>query len=42
VEDYPTIRVSEYGGVTGDLEIMTEIYSRGPVSCYIDAVGRVA
>lgn len=37
VEDYPTIRVSEYGGVTGDLEIMTEIYSRGPVSCYIDA-----
>jgi len=37
VTDYPVIGVSEYGGATGDDEVMAEIYARGPVSCYLDA-----
>jgi cathepsin X len=34
---YPMITISEYGSVTGDENIMSEIYARGPVSAYIDA-----
>lgn len=37
VTDYPKITISEYGAVSGDDNIMAEIYARGPVSCYIDA-----
>jgi cathepsin X len=38
IETYPTIKVSEYGTAFGDDQIMAEIYARGPVSAYIDAV----
>ena len=31
VEDYPAITISEYGSVSGDEEIMSEILERGPV-----------
>mmetsp|Transcript_3070 Transcript_3070/g.4780 ORF Transcript_3070/g.4780 Transcript_3070/m.4780 type:complete len:279 (-) Transcript_3070:246-1082(-) len=37
VEDYPKITLSEYGSVKGDDDIMSEIFARGPVSCYINA-----
>ena len=37
VTEYPKIVVSEYGGVTGDQHIMSEILARGPVAAYIDA-----
>lgn len=33
---YPKIGVSEYGRVIGDDNIQKEIYSRGPVACYIN------
>ena len=29
IDDYPKIQVEEYGSVTGDDEIMAEIYARG-------------
>ena len=35
--DYPKIKISEYGSVIGDENIMAEIYARGPVSAYINA-----
>lgn len=35
--NYTKITISEYGSVTGDLNIMSEIYARGPVSAYINA-----
>lgn len=38
MENYPVIKVTEYGSVRGDQEIMAEIYARGPVSAYINAV----
>ncbi len=34
---YPLITISEYGGVKGDENIMSEILQRGPVAAYIDA-----
>jgi len=37
IKKYPKITVSEYGTVVGDDNIMSEIYSRGPVSAYINA-----
>jgi cathepsin X len=37
ITKYPVIKVSEYGRVFGDENIMAEIYARGPVSCYLDA-----
>eukprot|EP00928_Gymnodinium_smaydae_P096600 TRINITY_DN8569_c0_g2_i1.p1 TRINITY_DN8569_c0_g2~~TRINITY_DN8569_c0_g2_i1.p1 ORF type:complete len:336 (+),score=30.81 TRINITY_DN8569_c0_g2_i1:61-1008(+) len=37
VHEYSKIDVVEYGSVSGDHEIMAEIYARGPVSCTIDA-----
>ena len=37
VEDYPKIKLSEYGSVRGDKNIQSEIYARGPVSAYINA-----
>lgn len=37
VKNYPVIKVTEYGTVHGDDNIMAEIYARGPVSAYIDA-----
>ena len=37
VEDYPTITLKEFGSVSGEEEIMTEIMTRGPVSAYINA-----
>eukprot|EP01031_Cornospumella_fuschlensis_P024773 gene24773-29936_t len=37
VANYPVIKLSEFGSVTGDENIMAEIYARGPVSAYINA-----
>ncbi len=37
IATYPTITLSEYGTVRGDTNIMNEIFTRGPVSAYIDA-----
>lgn len=37
VTEYPKIYVEEHGNVTGDAQIMAEIFARGPVVCYIDA-----
>ncbi len=34
--NYTMIKVKEYGTVKGDDAIMSEIYSRGPVSAYIN------
>lgn len=38
ITNYPKITVSEYGTAYGDDQIMAEIYARGPVAAYIDAV----
>ena len=35
--NYTRIQISEYGGVTGDDNIRSEILARGPVSAYINA-----
>ena len=37
VTSYPLIKVTEFGSVSGDANIMAEIYARGPVSAYINA-----
>jgi cathepsin X len=37
VKDYPTVKITEYGSVSGDVKIQAEVLARGPVSCYIDA-----
>ena len=37
VEDYPKIKVTEFGSVAGDDKIQAEVFARGPISCYIDA-----
>jgi len=37
ITSYPNITLSEHGSVTGDANIMAEIYARGPVSAYINA-----
>lgn len=34
---YPVYRVEEYGPVNGTLNMMNEIYQRGPIACSIDA-----
>jgi len=35
--NYTSLTISEYGSVSGDENIMSEIYARGPVSAYINA-----
>lgn len=37
VKDYPLISISEYGSVSGDLNVMAEIYARGPISVYLNS-----
>ena len=41
IKNYPVIKLSEYGSVKGDENIMAEIYARGPVSAYINAVSLI-
>jgi cathepsin X len=41
IDKYPVVKVTEYGSVTGDDAIMAEIYARGPVSAYINAVSAI-
>ena len=36
---FPNATVAEYGMISGEKEIMAEIYARGPVSAGIDADG---
>jgi cathepsin X len=37
IKQYPKITLKEYGTARGDENIMSEIFSRGPVSAYINA-----
>jgi cathepsin X len=37
VTEYPRHWVSEYGRISGELNMMAEIYERGPISCSIDS-----
>eukprot|EP00607_Mallomonas_marina_P007777 CAMPEP_0182417606 /NCGR_PEP_ID=MMETSP1167-20130531/2065_1 /TAXON_ID=2988 /ORGANISM="Mallomonas Sp, Strain CCMP3275" /LENGTH=294 /DNA_ID=CAMNT_0024591287 /DNA_START=41 /DNA_END=925 /DNA_ORIENTATION=- len=37
ITDYPTVRVVEYGSVQGEVNIMMELYERGPISVYLNA-----
>jgi cathepsin X len=37
VKDYPSWFVDEYGDVDGELNMMAEIYARGPIACQVDA-----
>lgn len=37
LSQYPNVTISEYGDATGQTQMMTEIYARGPISCGIDA-----
>ena len=42
VTDYPKIGVAEYGEVHTDLELMAEVYERGPVVCAVNAEAMLA
>jgi len=37
IKQYPNVTISEYGSISGADAMMKEIYSRGPISCGIDA-----
>mmetsp|Transcript_31343 Transcript_31343/g.43480 ORF Transcript_31343/g.43480 Transcript_31343/m.43480 type:complete len:359 (+) Transcript_31343:81-1157(+) len=37
IEDYPNATIAEYGFISGEKEIMAEVYARGPVACDVDA-----
>ncbi|CAM9776058.1 unnamed protein product, partial [Laminaria digitata] len=37
VESYPNATVAEYGVVSGEADMMAEIFARGPIACEIDA-----
>jgi len=37
IDNYPKIKITEYGRVIGDENIQREIMNRGPVACYINA-----
>jgi len=37
LNNYPNVTISEYGSVSGEKGMMSEIYARGPISCGIDA-----
>ncbi|CAM9561008.1 unnamed protein product, partial [Ectocarpus sp. 12 AP-2014] len=37
VESFPNATVAEYGTVSGEADIMAEVFARGPVACEIDA-----
>eukprot|EP01134_Creolimax_fragrantissima_P004121 CFRG4121T1 len=37
IDRYPNATIAEYGTVTGEYNMMAEIYRRGPIACGIDA-----
>eukprot|EP01041_Mallomonas_annulata_P008953 gene8953-18524_t len=37
ITEYPKISISEYGSVSGEHEMMAEIYARGPISVYLNS-----
>jgi len=41
LKTYVLWKVSEYGGVKGESDVMAEVYARGPVSCSIDATEKL-
>lgn len=38
VQSFPNATVAEYGTVSGEGNIMAEVFARGPVACEIDAI----
>ena len=38
-ESYPIFSIDSYGSVSGEEDMMNEIYQRGPIACGIDASG---
>ena len=38
IDWYPNATVTEYGSVSGEQEMMNEIYSRGPIACGVNAM----
>jgi cathepsin X len=38
IDQYPNATVTEYGQVSGEADMMNEIFARGPVGCGVDAV----
>jgi len=41
VKNFTLWKVSEYGSVRGETDVMAEVYARGPVSCSIDATDKL-
>ncbi|GMI21872.1 hypothetical protein TeGR_g13013 [Tetraparma gracilis] len=37
VDTFPNATVAEYGTVSGESDMMAEIYARGPIACYVNA-----
>lgn len=38
IEQYPNATVEEYGTVSGEQQMMAEIYARGPIACGVNAM----
>jgi len=38
VDKYPNATVAEYGSVSGEQQMMAEIYARGPIACGVNAM----
>lgn len=38
IDSYPNATVEEYGSISGEQEMMAEIYARGPIACGVNAV----
>eukprot|EP00697_Spironema_sp_BW2_P009356 gnl/Spiro4/24208_TR12019_c0_g1_i1.p1 gnl/Spiro4/24208_TR12019_c0_g1~~gnl/Spiro4/24208_TR12019_c0_g1_i1.p1 ORF type:complete len:356 (+),score=77.29 gnl/Spiro4/24208_TR12019_c0_g1_i1:34-1068(+) len=37
LDTFPNASIAEYGSVTGEKQMMAEIYARGPIACGVDA-----
>ena len=41
IPNYSVWKAKEYGDATGEHQMMSEIYARGPISCGIDATSQL-